>query len=105
MEMTVKEALIAARAKIADPAHWTQGSQAKTIDGYPVFARNHLATCWCSIGAIYFVDGIYTSISATNALKALEKAMGKAIFDFNDTHTHAEVLAKLDEAITAQGGE
>lgn len=111
MEMTVKEVLIAARAKIADPANWTQGSFAKDIDGCQVWPWDEDATCLCAMGAIAVSVGGYDqhsidSVFATPYFDALSEVMGAGdVVQFNDTHTHAEVLAKFDEAIAAQGGE
>lgn len=50
--MTVKEVLIAARAKIADPANWTQGACARDVCGGKTFSSNNNAVCWCSLGAL-----------------------------------------------------
>lgn len=106
MEMTVKEVLIAARAKIADPANWTQGEYARTLEGYPLDVHSRNAECWCSIGALACVMGDVVLAEHSASHKALEDVMGtRWIAEFNDTHTHAEVLAKFDEAIAAQGGE
>lgn len=103
MEITVKEVLIAARAKIEDPKNWTQGECARDSKGKEVHSRNERAVCWCSIGAIAHASGFYYGFDKTIA--ALESVIPGSISTFNDTHTHAEVLAKFDEAIAAQGGE
>lgn len=106
MEMTVKEVLIAARAKIADPANWTQGESAKDANDRFCLPKSTLARCWCSIGALAAVieDGS-ASEYFWKADDALARVMGTSTHRYNDTHTHAEVLAKFDEAIAAQGGE
>lgn len=109
--MTVKEVLIAARAKIAPIENWTQGSFAKNKNGSPVLETSESACSFCSAGAVYLacreLEGGYPAfmIPSLNALDELSRAMGQSVGHFNDTHTHAEVLAKFDEAIAAQGGE
>lgn len=100
-EMTVKEVLIAARAKIADPVNWTQGEYARNADGADCEGDD--AVCWCAIGAIQESCDDYDT--ARDALEYLHAVMGTYPYHFNDTHTHAEVIAKFDEAIAAQGGE
>lgn len=103
MEMTVKEVLIAARAKIADPANWTQGTLARDVHGTPVGVLSKRASCWCSVGAVAECS---TSVDITNeAMFLLAKVCEGPAEAFNDRRTHAEVLAKFDEAIAAQGGE
>lgn len=102
MEMTVKEVLIAARAKIADPANWTQGMLARDASGIPVEVCSSRAACWCAVGAV--AESAPYELTNTT-VEFLNKAAGMQIETFNDTHTHAEVLAKFDEAIAAQGGE
>lgn len=103
--MTVKEVLIAARAKIADPANWTQHDYARRKCGYAVNPTSTYAECWCAIGALAAVIGDTVRAEKSVPYFELRDAMGLDIDDFNDTHTHAEVLAKFDEAIAAQGGE
>lgn len=103
--MTVKEVLIAARAKIADPAHWTQFEYARRISGFGVSPESTYAECWCAIGALASVVGDTARAEKSAPYNALLDAMGEDVDNFNDTHTHAEVLAKFDEAIAAQGGE
>lgn len=103
MEMTVKDVLIAARAKIADPANWTQRVSAREVNGHVVAHDDAMAVCWCALGALANV--IWRNDIYWAAESALSDAIGGSIHKFNDTHTHAEVLAKFDEAIAAQGGE
>lgn len=103
MEMTVKEVLIAARAKIADPANWTQGEFARDSKAKQVHSRSKSAVCWCSLGAIASETGPYGGFNAASS--ELASVINGSITNFNDTHTHAEVIAKFDEAIAAQGGE
>lgn len=111
MEMTVKEVLIAARAKIADPANWAKGSFATDKNGSPVWETSKDACRFCSAGAVYLACREFEVgypayvVPSHSAINALNRVMGDSVGKFNDTHTHAEVLAKFDEAIAAQGGE
>jgi len=48
----VYELLICTRAKIADPAHWTQHTEARDFARSPVSPVSALAVCWCAAGAL-----------------------------------------------------
>ncbi len=98
--MTPLETLRAARQLISDPAKWTQGEMARDADGNGISANNDLATCYCSFGAIQFVNKESTQIAASRHLDHLcLSKFGISVDVFNDTHTHAEVLALFDAAI------
>lgn len=91
----VKETLIAARAKIADPKHWTQNYLAHDISGRPISPYSPNAVCWCALGAI-------ESVSRGRigpAVMTLSSVIEGPVSQFNDTHTHAEILAAFDRAI------
>ncbi len=90
--------LIAARAKIADPKHWIQKVMARLSDGTATSAFDPCATCWCSAGVI---GSLTAGDSSTQyqAIRLLSHAMGDNLVEFNDSHTHAEVLAAFDKAI------
>lgn len=89
-----------ARNLISKPENWTQADFAKTADGSGVDSNNDKAVCWCSLGAINKVSPPIDDNQARKRAKLLlRKAMGGAIAIFNDSHTHAEVLAAWDKAI------
>lgn len=92
--MKVSEVLIAAKALIVDPANWTQGAYARTTTGKVC----HIAvgTCYCSLGALKVTQGF---IVPEKYKKYLENVMKCDIAAYNDSHTHAEVMKKWDEAI------
>ena len=94
--MNTHEILKAARAKIERPECWTQESLRRDACGQPCGRRE--AVCWCSMGAIY--DTTLLGV-ADGAFSALKSVCGDNIADFNDTHTHAEVLEAFDKAIEA----
>ena len=101
---SVKELLIAARAKIEKPENWTTGWYAKTATGRQCNTDDPEAICFCSMGAIDAAAGIdvYLAQRAYYELQlVLERIIypGFGIAEFNDTHTHAQVLDMFDKAI------
>ena len=110
--MTALEILKKARAKITLPENWTQKEYARDSEGSGVSIKD--GVCFCSIGAIQSVAialdispiGIHLSIpvvqnwvSAVDTLNVILE--GGSIIEFNDTHTHAEVLAMFDAGIAS----
>ena len=91
--MTVKEQLIAAKALIDKPEKWCQG-------------EFHAGDKHCFAGAIFMVSG-YNEPATDQVCNALAVAMGVVgrgdIYIWNDSHSHAEVMAAFDRAIAAQG--
>jgi hypothetical protein len=101
--VTTLDVLQAARNLISDPAHWTQGYWARTADGDLVQPEHPMAVCWCVAGAVNKV-GLLDKKAIWMAIIALETILDvtpwkRLLFDYNDEHTHAEVLALLDRAI------
>ena len=96
--MTVKEALIAARALIAKKSRWIQGSMARKKDGTSVTSDDSQAYKFCAVGALSNVVSKKTRIYDISSQK-LARFMKPFITGFNDTHTHKEVLAAFDKAI------
>lgn len=97
--MTVKDDLIAAKALIADAAHWMQ-------DDYSNIRGPDEVMCYCALGACLKVDGLHggdEEISPTCLALAKVVKPGEPywVARFNDDHTHAEVLALFDRAIEA----
>jgi len=94
--------LKAARAKIADPDHWTQGTSARNHDGKYTNPCNYDAVSWCASGALYSVDTSHESyheaIAALAGIPAPDGAVYKVV-EINDNGSHAEVLALFDAAI------
>lgn len=85
-----------ARKLIERPEAWTQGVWARNAAGAEVEESSSDAVCWCSVGAIFRVAP-RQNYDVIRALAALTGGMSPIAF--NDTHTHAEVLAALDKAI------
>lgn len=84
---TVLETLTAARKLVTPKIEWLQGGSGRSY--YP--ARRCSGAAICDAGAPW---PSYPEIWA-----ALESEMGGDIPHFNDSHTHAEVLAAFDAAI------
>jgi hypothetical protein len=96
--MNTLEILTAARAKIADEKNWCQGGYAKDEGGNSTSSYSTSACKWCSIGALKSVSG-ESYAGYNNALDCLVGIIQSPIPNYNDTHTHAEVLAAWDKAI------
>lgn len=82
--MTTLETLKAARKSIENPERWTQGA-------FRSNGARCAASALCNTGADMH--------SYTAAYTIMCDQVGKSLIDFNDTHTHAEVLAAFDAAI------
>lgn len=100
--MTVKEVLIAARAKIEKPENWTQKAYARDNLGFKVMPSDDGAVCFCAAGALRSLRDL-TYIVKENSWYALVTEMGtQTVSFFNDRHTHDQVLHAFDRAIAAQ---
>ena len=121
--MTASEVLRKARALIEKPENWTQGAYARGIDDAGKSIKD--ACSLCTVGAVYAITNdlwvggekifqrvLYWLGSALAGLgepphDSAEKNSqkdgehGLQVIAFNDTHTHAEVLALFDRAIAA----
>lgn len=91
--MTTLETLKAARKKIEKPENWTQGELARSAKGNGVRPESSLAVCWCASGAMMSID-------KDCSFRDLAAVIDNWIPVFNDTHTHSEVLAAFDAAIS-----
>ena len=103
-----------ARALISKPERWTQGAFARTVDGISVHAWSNHATRFDAVGALmrsidYAIGKQNHILLVNNAVNALRAVMFigdvgckhpvEAMFAYNDTHSHAYVLALFDSAI------
>lgn len=94
------EVLRAARALIDTPEKWTQGCYAKDAKGNGLPPEDEDAVCFCASGALRHVD-VDVDV-CWPAFDALGLAVGGNIIEFNDSHSHADVLAAFDRAIAAE---
>ena len=101
-DMTPLEILKQARELISVPERWTQRASARSKNGDIVESNDVSAICWCSFGAIMRVCS-YNHPERWIAEEHLDDVAPNYI-KFNDTHTHAEVLAAFDRAIAAAEG-
>ena len=101
-----------ARRLIEDPARWVQGCVATDQYGSRVSPDDSGAVCFCATGAVIRVvrpnrHDRETTWRATRLLGMLDELSGchsqdgqpRPLAQFNDTHTHAEVLELFDRAI------
>ena len=94
----VTDVLVKARNLISEPERWTQNHSARNAFGDWTDTLSAEAVCWCAVGAIARVAPDKESWNGAIAqLKIETKPL--SVGDFNDTHTHAEVLAAFDKAI------
>jgi len=95
----IKQVLIKARELISKPENWTQRAVARTPEGHRTSALSTNAVCYCAMGALIKIYPLY---QGSRHIGTLAKAMGTTdIAHYNDNHTHAEVLAMFDKAVTA----
>lgn len=101
--MKVSERLIAAKAIITDPSKWTQGYYGRTDDGEIIEADRPEAVCFCSIGALHRVGQFNWHSEQTDPAEVYLNGAtdNNWIVDFNDTHTHEEVMQVWDKAIAS----
>jgi len=92
----LKQVLIKARELISKPENWTQRATARSADGRRVSALSTEAVCYCAMGAMVKVAPLYLGSRLDFLLSA---AVQESAAHYNDTHTHAEVLAMFDKAI------
>ena len=83
------------RSRLAQPLYWTKGAAARDAAGRPVDPYHSSACKWCLLGAMMRDFGPGTA-SAREVLIAIA---GHRLAAFNDTHTHDEVIAKIESAI------
>jgi len=94
--MKTKEILQKARDLISKPENWTQQQYAANKSGRTVDENDPAACKWCITGALIKVGD-----DKVKAWNYLHKFLGIFPANFNDSHTHAEVLATFDAAIAS----
>jgi len=100
--MTTAEYLREMRKLIEKPENWCQGEYARDANGNRVHDGSGAATRWCALGSYWKVRYSHPEFETTplNLLaKAATQRGVQGVADFNDSHTHEEVLALFDEAI------
>jgi len=119
----VYELLEAAKALIDTPEKWTQKDFAKKADGKSTTWQVHnQPVCFCTLGALYntiskqlknppelvslthkaeriLTDVILELFPTSDRIKDPLEINTRKIVNFNDSHTHQEVMAVWDHAI------
>lgn len=89
-----------ARKLISKEENWTYGSLARSIDGGSAIPNSTDAVCWCSVGALRkFVELDFIHDAVDELILAMPESDRQSATNFNDSHTHVEVLALFDKAI------
>lgn len=108
---TPLEILIEARELISVPERWTQGDYARDREGKGLIDHPSIKpVCYCTLGACTAIEELHNihegGLDPSRAimsilLKALDNLVEKptTIDDYNDTHTHEEILTLFDKAI------
>ena len=97
--MTIyKDQLEAVYRLIEKPENWLQGDFAKNQFGEIVASDSNEACQWCLLGAFEHVLKA-DEIGDAYSFFPDENGFTGSFMVFNDTHTHAEVLALLKSAI------
>ena len=115
--MNLREILVAVRALIAEEEHWCKQAHAQDVNKHVVGVDDPEAYSFCLTGAVRraLLDaGIDDAMESGWVFRALVKCLdgdqlsrsmaainGFVLTGFNDTATHAEVLALLDKAIAS----
>lgn len=105
--MNTVEILEKARELISDESRWTQGEYARDNRGHDVDFNDSSACKFCALGAVLAAAGAEDdcdSVTAHADHLLAEAVGGRFINDvacFNDSHSHAEILAVFDRAIAA----
>lgn len=103
----VKKFLIEVKNLIIDSNNWTQGSSAKA-NGKPCYLDDFNANCFCLLGVIGRIDvDMAIKNKASDAIRiTIAKVIGEpitnkniSISNFNDTHSHEEVIKIIDDTI------
>lgn len=106
--MNTLDMLIAARALIADPLHWTIGELARDITGKGVDVSSPEACSFCSDGALRKVayalsvsQGWVSHSCYVIAKAALNTEAGLVLHVYNDNCTHTQAMEWWDRTIAA----
>ncbi len=111
-----RDVLLAARALIEDPEHWTTGTFARDSQGGdPVEPYSPKATCFCAAGAaLRAMSDLYPELRlterellASRLWTPLDRASRRrfgigSISVANDRFDHAAVLLLFDDALSAE---
>jgi hypothetical protein len=84
---------------LADESKWCVKAFAKDKRGRCVNWDSNEAVRWCMVGAFNKIYGMGLTSKRKMVVRKVLKLIGDTcLSEFNDTHTHAEVLAVLHKA-------
>ena len=96
---------------LRDPKHWTRWELARNAKGETVDALHEDASQWCLAGALHKCGVVgETNKDEAEFREFVESKprgglnMGHSITLFNDTHTHPEVIALIEEYLEDKCG-
>lgn len=87
------------RELLSEPGRWTQGAEALDARGEPCRPSSTRAVRWCLTGAADREGDIHDRVALYEQMHLCMGMPWIAISAWNDTHTHADVLALLDRVI------
>ena len=95
------------RELLTPPERWTKGAYARDSKGRIIFGDDKKAVCFCTIGAHQHVLGDGDSWYSDDVDSMFERIGIQIVSEWNDdpSTTHADILAKLDEAIAVARAE
>jgi len=93
---TAKQVLLEAANLIEPEGRHSKEFYARDADGLSVDPKSSEACCWCAFGAIDMAAQGQLDV-LFSAEDTLARVCGD-VAEFNDTHTQAQVVAKLREA-------
>lgn len=102
-ERSTAEILRAARERITPKEAWTQGRLSDLVPfGYAPPEDFEGSTCFCAMGALMYEAPDRAAFEEASDLFGVanrDEAGRRGFANFNDAHSHAEVLAGFDKAI------
>jgi hypothetical protein len=102
-KISARQFLVEVKELIKSPCYWCKNAWAKTKRGIGVQPDHPEARRWCLGGAMRCIDKKYPGNDAyTKAHRKVKEVIKNcAVIDFNDSHTHKEVIEVLDTAINS----
>lgn len=98
--MSAIDLLIDAKELIADRESWCQHVDALDADGAPAMDTGRAPVAFCALGALSHAADLADAALIVKATACLAEVIGTPnIADWNDSHTHHEVIDAFDEAI------
>lgn len=102
---TALDVIVGARALLADKSRWCRGASARSWRGHAVPPSDPQAKAFCIYGAIRRASAGNARLG-TDACELVERHLRLSrrtgnVAEFNDTASHADMLALLDFQLTS----